>query len=223
MNITLYHLKNSRSQRIVWLLEELGLTYELGDFSDPLDMPESIKPMKYPTVRIALPDQVIWLTETNAICEFLCEITDSLLPTASSLKEVANAFFWKAHIEATFMHNMALKQVFNHIDRTAPLIIRPITFGLKLAVNHFHINEFLKNQLNLIENTLQTQQWICGDKLTYLDIMIWFPLMAATANIDCTLYPNIKRYIDDLSVRSEYMKALRAGEWDQESFNRYWG
>ena len=69
---------------------------------------------------------------------------------------------------------------------------------------------------------IDERQWVGGEILTYLDINIWFPLMAATANIDCNPYPNIKRYLGDLSVRPEYMKAMRVGMWDQEKFKKYW-
>lgn len=222
MNIALFHLENSRSQRIVWLLEELGLAYEFGEYGNHLDMPETLKPVKYPTIRIEIQDQVIWLAESTAICEFLCEINDDLLPTATSLSEVADAFFWKSHTDGSFMHNMALLQVFNHIDRTAPLVLRPITIPLKLAIRYYHINKVLMQHLEMINEWLEERQWIGGENLTYLDINIWFPLMAATANIDCNPYPNIKRYLDDLSVRPEYMKAMRVGMWDQEKFKKYW-
>jgi glutathione S-transferase len=223
--IILYHLKNSRSQRVIWLLEELGCEYQVVEQSridSSFKFPEHIKPLKFPTVSINHEDGVIFMSETSAICEFLCTITHKLLPLNGTFSSTANNIFWKNYADATLMQTLVLKQVFKQIVSNTPFLFKPITLALKSAFFKMYLNGTLAQQLSRVDAHLKDHKWMCGVDFSYVDILMWFPLLAGMTGIKPNTYANIQRYFGDLNQRSAFQNAQKIGDWEQDLFDQYW-
>lgn len=213
----LHHLQNSRSQRIVWLFEELNLEYEIKFYTL-----ESAKDsgMKFPTVDIIEAQQS--LTETSAIIEMICDGQEKF-KVGHGDQSFWTFCFYKNFSEASLMPNIALKQIFQQIKIQTPFPFRPITFAIQKAFNHGYLNPELNKQLEQIDQHLGKYSWIAGDVFTYADILIWFPLEAAQYAVpDFIRHEHIIRYLDCIKERSAYKSALSRGQWSSELFNKYW-
>lgn len=215
MTVELYHLNNSRSHRIVWLLEELEFDYSIAN-SNSHNLPSSILPLKYPTIHLL--DIGIYLTETSAICEFLANSHKSL---GFDLCNV-DYYFWKNYADSSFMQTLVLKQVFKQIVVNTPLPFKPITWLLKKSFDQMYLNNALKDQLKRIEDHLQLNSYICGDRFSYVDILIWFPIEASLKSMPKDDYPYIAEYLTRLKTRTAFIAAKEKGHWSDEEFSQYW-
>lgn len=106
MQIRLFHLKNSRSQRIIWFLEELGLNYELiikdhSGIDKDKNSPHQLS--KFPTIEIIEQEQISILAETSAILDYLSHLHPQLGPNNLSSQQLQNFYYWKNYCEATFI------------------------------------------------------------------------------------------------------------------------
>lgn len=147
MNITLHHLPNSRSQRILWLLEELSLNYDLIIYSkNTADKPNG--QMKFPTLHIQQNSQSQTLTESSAVAEYLCQLEQKIMvqPADSSYWHFC---FYKNFADAGFMPNLALKQVFTQIAQQTPWPVRFVSLAFKAAFNQGYLNPELEKQLQM--------------------------------------------------------------------------
>lgn len=213
----LHHLQNSRSQRVVWLLEELNLEYDIKFYT--LDSAKN-SGMKFPTVEILEANQS--LSETSAIIEFLCDSNDKLNVGHGDLSFWTFCFY-KNFSEASLMPNIALKQIFQQVKEQTPFPFRLITFAIQKAFNHGYLNPELNKQLKQIDQHLGKYSWIAGDVFTYADILIWFPLEAAKHAVpDFMSYEHINQYLERIQERNTFKYALSRGQWSSELFSNYW-
>ena len=152
MQIRLFHKTNSRSQRIVWLLEELQLDYELifcdsAALNPPLqqaDHPHRLG--KFPTLQIHhnASLEVITLAETAAIADYLSYLYNDLAISKLTAPEVIQYYYWKNFTEATFMPDLALKQIFAAIVSKTPLPVRFVSRLFKLGFDRGYLNHILQ-------------------------------------------------------------------------------
>lgn len=224
MQITLYHLKNSRSQRILWLLEELGYDYQVIDSADSgtHDLPNHILPLKFPTVHITDEDSGIYLTESSAICEFLSNRFQSLIPVSVTEIDLANYFFWKNYADASLMQSLVLKQVFKQIVVNTPLPFKPVPWLFKYSFNKLYLNKTIEQQLKRVDEHLKTNTWMCANQFTIADILMWFPLEACMVTMDPPDYPHITFYLAQFRGNHNFNKALESGNWSSQKFRDYW-
>lgn len=165
MHLTLYHLIQSRSQRILWLLEELGLDYDLKTYKKHLDENQhdelkQVNPFaQFPTLLIADHQQAspVVLTETAAIIDYLSHKTQQLGIQELQAQEVIDFYFWKNFSETNFMPNLALKQIFSRIVQRTPFPLHYLARLFKHAFDRGFLNKTLHQQMQLIEQQLQTQ------------------------------------------------------------------
>ncbi len=230
MDFTLYHLINSRSQRIIWLLEELKLEYDLKIYHQhiPKKQADELKQYnqfaQFPTLLIHndhSPPTV--LTESASILEYLSytfqQFGIAQLDAADHLKFC----FWKNFPETNSMPNMALKQIFHQISQQTPLIVRCIPQLLKYGFDRAYLNPLLHQEMQLIEQHLTHHEWVCGTKFTIADILLWFPLNACFhLNVNEQRYVAIHRYLTQIKNRPAFNTALIKGQWSAETFHQYW-
>jgi len=225
LKLSLYHLANSRSQRIVWLLEELQADYNLV-FSDEVvltDLPNSVLPLKYPTLSVKKLQDEFVLTETIAVAEFLVSQFDLKLTVNSSCPNAfLNYLFWKNYSDASLMPNVALKQIFAQITQRTPFIFRPISWSFMLAFNKGYLDRAFKEQLQRVNDHLENNHWITGENFTIADILMWFPLEACMQFNNTESYMHLKRYMAQIQHRPTFQKALERGRWSSGEFARYW-
>ena len=218
--VTVHHLNNSRSQRILWLLEELGVPYELKkyqrDAKTMLAPPElrAVHPLgKSPVVT----DEGKTLVESGAIVEYLLERYGEgrMLPKAGTPERLRHTF-WLHYAEGSMMPPLLLALVFNRV-RTAPMpfFVKPIARGIADEVTKSFITPQLTTHLDFIEGELAKSTWLAGDELTGADIMMSFPLEAAASRGGLGERPKVKDFVARVHARPAYAKALeRGGKYD---------
>lgn len=215
--ITVHHLEHSRSQRVLWLLEELGLDYEVAHYKrDPktsLAPPElmAVHPLgKSPVIT----DDHATVAETGAIVEYILERHGGgqLLPETGTDAHLAYRY-WLHAAEGTYAPLMVMTLIFNRVE-TAPMpfFIRPVAKGIAGKVKSSYLNPNLERVLAHADNTLAKQPWFAGETLTGADIMMSFPVEAAAARAaSADTYPHLTEFAKRVHARPAYQRALERG------------
>ncbi|WP_110975312.1 glutathione binding-like protein [Acinetobacter sp. WCHAc060042] len=215
----LHHLQNSRSQRILWLLEELELSYELK-FYDTAQAKQTN--LKFPTLDIPHDTQTVQLTESSAIVEYLCQLQQKLI-IPHDHAQYWNFCFYSRYSDASLMPNLALKQVFQHIKQQTPFMVRFVSLAFQSAFNRAYLNPELHRQLKQIEIHLSAYAYFAGDVFSYADILMWFPLYAASyATPQFAQYQAIQHYFNQIQSRPAFNAAMARGQWSASYFEDYW-
>ena len=215
--ITVHHLENSRSQRILWLLEELGLEYGITKYArDPktnLAPPElqKLHPLgKAPIVT----DGDNTLAESGAIIEYLVRTYDvGRLRPADGTPQRLSYTYWLHYAEGSFMALMILSLIISRIE-TAPMpfFAKPIAKGIAAKVRNGYLDANVKRNLDFMESSLNRSVWFCGDELTAADIQMSFALEAASVRTNLRDdYPNLTAYLGRMRARPAYKAALEKG------------
>jgi glutathione S-transferase len=215
--ITLHHLENSRSQRVLWLLEELGLPYTVQryarDAKTMLAPPELLRvhPLgKSPVIT----DGGVTVAESGAIVEYLLDTdgTGRLRPAAGT-PEGRLFTYWLHFAEGSAMPFLLLKLVFDKV-RSAPMpfFLKPVAKGIADQVMKTFIAPNLQRQLDYIEGELKQRPWFAGTEFTAADVQMSFPLEAAAARggLDAR-YPAMTAWLAKIHERPAYQRALAAG------------
>lgn len=223
MQIRLFHLQNSRSQRIIWFLEELGLNYELiikyhSDVDENKNSPHQLS--KFPTIEIIEQGEFSILAETSTILDYLSHLHPQLGQNNLLSQQLQNFYYWKNYCEATFIPDLVLKQIFHQIVQRTPFPIRFIPKLLKYGFDQGYLNQSLQRQMNMIDKHLEHHLWFAGDQFTIADILMWFPLLACSQND--SQFKHIQRYLAQIENRPAFKNALIKGQWSASTFNAYW-
>ena len=210
-----HHLNNSRSQRILWLLEELGVAYEVRryqrDAKTGLAPPEllEVHPLgKSPVVT----DGDLTLAESGAIVEYLVDKygNGALVPKAGTPERVRYGY-WLHFAEGSAMPPLVMKLVFNRVEQAPmPFFARPIAKAIAQKVKGGFIDPNLQRITAHIESELGRDGWFAGGEFSAADIQMSFPVEAAAARAGATT-PNIKRFLDRIHARPAYQRALEKG------------
>lgn len=221
--LVVHHLETSRSQRILWLLEELGVPYDLRvykrDSATRLAPPElkAIHPLgKAPVVTDA--GQVI--AESAVIIEYIVEKYGHLgtgelahLAPAPGTPTYWQSRYWMHYAEGSLMNWLVMKLVFMTIPtRPMPFFARPIARGLCDKVLATLIDPNVQNSLNFIEGHLATNAWFAGPDITMADFQMSFAIEAllsrSTATGQC---PHVVAYHKRMRSRPAYQRAEARG------------
>ena len=214
--ITVHHLNDSRSQRVLWLLEELGLAYEVKryqrDARTLLAPPElkAIHPLgKSPVVD----DGEARLAETGAIVEYLLEAHGgSALRPAAGTPEGRRFTYWLHYAEGSAMTPLLLKLIFSQIPKRAPLLARPVAKGIARGMNERMIDPQIAAHTAYWETELARSEWFAGDSFSAADIMMSFPVEAAGSRIGYGAdKPRLKAFLERIHARPAYQRALERG------------
>jgi glutathione S-transferase len=212
--IIVHHLDNSRSQRILWLLEELGLEYEVRTYKrrpDQLAPPElrAIHPLgKAPVIE----DGSMVIAETGAIVDHLIRQYGQgrLIPGLGTPERRAYTY-WIYYAEGSAMTPLLLKLVTLAMVTHSPVLIRPLAAAIAAKLNEALVTPQLKSHFKFWEDTLSSQAFFAGSEFSAADIVMSFPLEAAVARAGAGTYPHIKAFVDLIHQRPAYKKALARG------------
>ncbi len=215
--LTLHHLENSRSQRIVWLLEELGIDYELRlykrDAGTSLAPPEllSIHPLgKAPIITDG--DETV--AESGAIIEYLVDrFDDGRLRPAAGTPEFLAYRYWLHYAEGTFMPLMIVALIMHRIETApVPFFVKPIAKGFAQKVRENYLDANVKRNLDFMEQQLEQTTWFIGDELSAADIQMSFAVEAAAArSAQPETYPALTDFLERMRARPAYQRALEKG------------
>ena len=215
--LTVHHLENSRSQRVLWLLEELGLAYQVKryarDKKTSLAPPElaAIHPLgKSPVVT----DGRTAVAETGAIVEYLLDLAGgSALRPAAGTPERLRFTYWLHFAEGSAMPPLVMALIFNKV-RSAPMpfFAKPIAKAIADKVMGGFVQPNIDRQLAFLEAELQTRPWFAGADFSAADIMLSFPLEAAASRggLD-QRYPKLSDFLARSHARPAYRRALERG------------
>lgn len=213
--ITVHHLNDSRSQRVLWLLEELGVLYEVKryerDKTTMLAPPElkAIHPLgKSPVIS----DQGHTIAETGAIIEYLIERYGNgrLIPPQGS-NERLRYTYWLHYAEGSAMTPLLLRLIFTRLPDNAPALLRGLVKSISTKANARLADPQIRTHLDYWDSELSKAEWFAGPEFTAADIMMSFPLEAAAARAGAKSKPMVKAFLDRIHARRAYQEALRRG------------
>lgn len=220
--LTVHHLNNSRSQRILWLLEELGVEYEIKFYErdkETMLAPAALKQIHPLGKSPVVTDGENTVAESGAIIEYLVNKYGrvKLKPqegTAASLSYT----YWLHYAEGSAMPPLLLSLIFLKIE-TAPMpfFIKPVAKGIAAKVKKAFIGPQLKTHFDYIESILTKNKWFTGSEFTAADIQMSFPLEAAKARgvLTPSTHPYTLKFLETIHQMSTYKKALeRGGPYD---------
>jgi glutathione S-transferase len=218
--IVVHHLNNSRSQRILWLLEELGLAYEVKkyqrDAATNLAPPEllAVHPLgKSPVISDG--DTVV--AESGAIIEYLIERHGQgrLVPPPGTPDKLRYTYFLH-FAEGSAMPPLVMKLVFDRVESAPmPFFARPIARAIANKVKSSYVMPQIRRQMAYLEAELEKAAWFAGAEFSAADIQMSFVLEAALARAGAGQdHPKLKQFLDRIHARPAYRRALeRGGEY----------
>jgi len=213
--LTVHHLNNSRSQRVLWLLEELGLPYEIvryqrqGDMRAPKEL-RSIHPLgKSPVVT----DNGNTIAESGAIVEYLvCTYGNGRFVPAANTPERLRYTYWLHYAEGSAMPPLLMKLLFTLMPKRAPALLRPLVRKVANQALTGIVNPQLKQHMAYWEEELVKSQWFAGPEFTAADIQMSFPLEAAAARGGLEQgHPRSVAFLERIHARPAYKRALEKG------------
>ena len=200
--ITVHHLENSRSQRVLWMLEELDLPYQIQRYernAKTMLAPPELRQVHPLGKSPVIDDDGLVVAETGAIVEYLVEKADGRLGPPSHREAALRYRFWLHYAEGSLMPPLFAKLVLTRVPifgKTAQKKLQPM----------------IDVHLDYIESELATRPWFAGDQLTAADVMMSFPLEAARARAGLDARrPATVAWLDKVHARPAYQAALAKG------------
>jgi glutathione S-transferase len=215
--ITVHHLNNSRSQRILWLLEELGLEYEVKRYERDLKTmlaPASLRAVHPLGKSPVITDGDVTLAESGAIVEYLFErYGDGRLVPPAGTPERLRYTYWLHYAEGSAMPPLVLKLIFTQIPRAPmPALVRPIVRRIAAGVLRTFVEPQIALHVAYMEGELARHTWFVGEELTAADIHMSFPIEGAAARggLGATR-PKLSAFLERIHARPAYRRALERG------------
>ena len=213
--LTVHHLNNSRSQRVLWLLEELGVSYEIkyyqrgADLRAPAEL-RAIHPLgKSPVVT----DNGNAIAESGAIVEYVVGTYGNgrLIPPAGTPERLRYTY-WLHYAEGSAMSPLLQKLLFTLLPQRAPFLMRPVVGAVAGQVLRTVVNPALAQHMNFWEGELGKSAWFAGNDFTAADIQMSFPLEAAATRAGLEIgHPRAMAFLERIHGRPAYQRALERG------------
>ena len=213
--ITVHHLNNSRSQRVLWLLEELELPYEIVKYErDPKTLlaPASLRAIHPLGKSPVITDGDATIAESGAILEYLVEThgKGALVPAPGTLAYRHYRYFLH-YAEGSLMPFLVMRLVFNKIKTDAPVLVRPVAKAIAGQVGKRFLDPNLAAHLAFLADHLTKQAWFAGDAFSAADIQMSFPIEGAVARVEGGVSPKLTEWLARIQARPAYRKAITRG------------
>lgn len=215
--ITVHHLNNSRSQRVLWLLEELGVEYEIKRYErDPKTMlaPASLRAVHPLGKSPVITENGLTIAESGAIIEYLVERHDAgTLAPAAGTPERLRYTYWLHFAEGSAMTPLLLKLLFGRLPRQPmPFFARPVARGICNKVLETFVEPQLRVQQEFMEAELTKSTWFAGAAFTAADIQMSFVVEASAARGGLgNTRPKLMAWLERIHARPAYQRALKTG------------
>jgi len=215
--LVVHHLNNSRSQRILWLLEELGVEYDLKCYQrDPktLFAPPELKAIHPLGKSPVIQDGDLVLAESGAIIEYLADrYGGGKLARPHGSAERARYVYWLHYAEGSAMPPLLMKLIFDRVvGAPMPFFARPVVRKIHQSVMTAFIGPQLKLHLDYLETQLATRDWFLDGEFSAADVQMSFPLETAVARggLDQTR-PRLMGWLRRVHARPAYRRAVERG------------
>jgi glutathione S-transferase len=213
--LTVHHLNNSRSQRVLWLLEELGVAYDIVRYQRQPDMraPAELRAIHPLGKSPVITDAGNTIAESGAIVEYLVETYGNgrLIPP-SHTPERLRYTYWLHYAEGSAMPPLLMKLLFTLMPRRAPALLRPLVRKVSNQALFAFVNPQLKQHMAFWESELAKSEWFAGEAFTAADIQMSFPLEAASARGGLgDDHPHAMAFLKRIHARPAYQRALEKG------------
>lgn len=213
--LKVHHLNKSRSQRVLWALEELGVPYELVRYQREKTMlaPEAMKKVHPLGKSPVLEDDGRIIAESGAILEYLQENYDpqgTLKPADADQR--LRYRFWLHYAEGSLMPPLLMKLVFSSLGKPpVPLGFRTLGKALGQGVQKGYLNKQIETHARYIEAELGSQPWFTGESLSMADIQMSFPVFALLARGGVDHLPNLQAWKKRVEMRPAWQRAIEKG------------
>jgi glutathione S-transferase len=215
--IVVHHLENSRSQRVLWLLEELGVPYEVKRYArNPETMlaPPELKAVHPLGKSPVITDDGLTVAESGAIIEYLAERygAGKWVPAAGTPERLRYTY-WLHYAEGSAMPPLLLKLIFDRVETgPMPFFVRPVARAISGKVNSAFIDPQLALHLGYMESELGKSPWFAGNEISAADVQMSFPIEAAAARGGlATSHPKLTAFLERIHARPAYQRALAKG------------
>lgn len=217
MTLTLHHLDQSRSHRILWLLEDLGVEYEIVQHlrnKKTMRAPKALREIhplgKSPVVVF---DDGVTVAESGAIIEEIVDRYGPHLRPDPGTDEFRRYRYFMHYAEGSLMPPLLVKLIMGKLQNApVPFFVKPLPRAIARQVNAEFTDPEIKRQLTFLNNELAERRWFAGDVFTAADVQMSFPLVAAASRADVAgEYPNVHRYLQHITSLPAYKRADAAG------------
>lgn len=213
--ITVHHLNNSRSQRVLWLLEELEVPYQIKRYQREASMlaPAKLKKVHPLGKSPVITDGNRVVAESGAILEYLAAHYDA----ENQLKlfdeeEVIQSRYWLHYAEGSLMPLLVMKLIFSRMRQApVPWLLRPIGSAFGKGVQKGYLNPQIATHRQFIEQHLTRHKWFAGSRFSIADMQMSFPLQALTARGGAADSPAIQAWLQKVQARAAWQRALQQG------------
>ena len=213
--ITVHHLENSRSQRILWMLEELGLDYELQRYAREPSMqaPASLRAVHPLGKSPVITDGNTTLAESGAILEYLSAVYGGgRFTPAAGTPEWLHYTYFMHYAEGSLMPLLFMKLVFGKLPERVPFLMRPVARAISGGADKTLLAPQIANHFAFLESELNKREWFAGADFSAADIQMSFPLEAVAARSPLfARLPKLKAYVDRIQARPAYKRAVEKG------------
>ncbi|HEY8052176.1 MAG: glutathione S-transferase [Steroidobacterales bacterium] len=214
--ITVHHLNNSRSQRILWLLEELGCEYEIKKYqrdAKSLLAPAELRRVHPLGKSPVITDGADTVAESGAIIEYLVDAYGKgRLRPAEGTPERRRYTYWLHYAEGSAMTPLLLKLIFSRLPKgPMPFVVRPVVKAVAKRAQDTYIDPQIKAHTDYWESELGKSQWFAGEEFTAADIQMSFPLEGAAARGGGKAGLKTQAFLDRIHQRPAYRRALERG------------
>ena len=213
--IRIHHLEHSRSQRILWLLEELGIPYEIVHYKrDPKTMlaPDALRKIHPLGKSPILEEDGVIVAETGAIIEYIVDRHGGgRLKPAAGTPEARSWTYWLHYAEGSAMPPLLMKLVFQRLPENANALMRPLVKGVASRAEAGFVDPRLKEHMEYWDQSLAETGWFAGKDFSAADIIMSFPLEAATSRADAASYRHVSDFLKRIHARPAYVTALSKG------------
>ena len=213
--ITVHHLENSRSQRVVWMLEELGLDYEIKPYKrEPtMQAPEALRAVHPLGKSPVITDGDKTLAESGAILEYLVEAygKGGFAPSVGSPERLHYTYYMH-YAEGSLMPLLFMKLVFNRLPERVPWAMRPVARMISNGADKALLGPQITNHFAFLESELGERDWFAGADFSAADVQMSFPIQAAAERVGFGgRLPNLQGFVDRIRARPAYKRAVERG------------
>jgi len=213
--LTVHHLNQSRSQRVLWALEELGVPYQIVRYQREKTMlaPASLKKVHPLGKSPVIEDEGLVIAESGAILEYLQETYDPqqrFKPQEMPHKQ--DYRFWLHYAEGSLMPLLLMKLVLASLGKPpVPFGVRSIGKMLGKGVQKAYLNRQIETHAHFIEAQLGHRSWFAGNQLSMADIQMSFPVFALLARGGVENLPNLRAWKKRVEMRPAWQRAVVQG------------